>query len=97
MTGGGIGGNLSRILPEGCGAVIRPGWPVPAVFDLIAGLGCIEAREMYRAFNMGAGMLAVCDGEDLPAVMDLLRSSGVEPFPAGETVAGSGVVIEGSR
>jgi phosphoribosylformylglycinamidine cyclo-ligase len=94
VTGGGIPGNLSRILPSGCGAVIRPDWPVPAVFGLIGELGAIEPAEMYQAFNMGAGMLMVCSGEDLAEVMTILRSADERPFAAGEIVEGEGVVME---
>jgi phosphoribosylformylglycinamidine cyclo-ligase len=94
ITGGGIQGNLSRILPEGCGAVIRPDWPVPAIFGLIGELGAIDPGEMYQAFNMGAGMLLVCSAEDSPAVMNLLASAGEKPFTAGAIIEGSGVLME---
>ncbi len=57
ITGGGIPGNLSRILPGGCGALITPEWKVPPIFGLIERLGQIPRKEMRRAFNMGAGFL----------------------------------------
>jgi phosphoribosylformylglycinamidine cyclo-ligase len=59
ITGGGIPGNLARILPEGVSAtVFLP--PPPPVFDLIEGRG-VDREEMIRVFNMGVGLIAVCD------------------------------------
>jgi len=94
VTGGGIPGNLSRILPQGTSAVIRPQWPVPRIFGLIRDLGEICEGEMYQAFNMGAGMLLVVDSDSLAQTMDMLRHAGEEPFIAGETVEGDGVHLE---
>ncbi len=81
ITGGGIPGNLSRILPRGCGAFITPEWNVPPVFSLIEELGGIAPKEMRRAFNMGAGFLMAT--EQPGRVLSLLRSMGSDPFPAG--------------
>jgi phosphoribosylformylglycinamidine cyclo-ligase len=94
VTGGGIPGNLCRILPEGCGAIIRETWPVPAVFRLIRDRGEVPAEEMRRAFNMGAGMLLVVSREDAEAVGGLLRASGEAHFGAGEIFDGAGIVYE---
>ncbi len=94
ITGGGIPGNLSRILPEGCGAVIRPLWKVPAIFELISESGQVETSEMRRAFNMGAGMLLIVDQGDVDRTMELLRMSGEEPFIAGEILRGEGITFE---
>lgn len=64
ITGGGVTDNLPRILPQGTGAVIRRGsWPEPPIFGLIQRLGDIDADEMFRAFNMGLGMLVVVPSE----------------------------------
>lgn len=81
ITGGGIPGNLSRILPGGCGALITPEWKVPPIFGLIERLGQIPRKEMRRAFNMGAGFLIAT--EQPGRVLAVLRSLGSEPFPAG--------------
>lgn len=94
ITGGGIPGNLSRILPEGCGALIEPHWNVPVIFDLIHELGNIDISEMRQAFNMGAGMLLVADRTDTDRIMELLRINGEEPFIAGETIPGEGIIFE---
>jgi phosphoribosylformylglycinamidine cyclo-ligase len=61
ITGGGIPGNLTRILPDGFGAEINKGtWRNPAIFRIIQKQGKIEEAEMYRVFNMGVGMIVVC-------------------------------------
>jgi phosphoribosylformylglycinamidine cyclo-ligase len=60
ITGGGFEGNISRILPKGTQAIIETNsWQVPPLFALLAKLGNIEHDELYRAFNMGVGMVLV--------------------------------------
>ena len=60
ITGGGIPGNLPRILPSGLGARLEWGtWPVPAIFGLLRRAGNLQGTEMFRVFNMGLGMLVV--------------------------------------
>ncbi len=61
ITGGGIVGNLPRILPKGLGARInKKTWTIPPIFNLIQKQGKIQEAEMYRVFNMGIGMIVVC-------------------------------------
>jgi phosphoribosylformylglycinamidine cyclo-ligase len=63
ITGGGIPGNLVRILPEGCRAtIVRGRWPVPPIFPLIQRRGRVDDAEMFRTFNMGVGILLVVPG-----------------------------------
>ena len=77
ITGGGITENLPRVLPDGCGATIHPGtWSVPPIFTLIETLGSIAAPEMYRAFNMGIGLIVACDAEQVQDVLGLLSRAG---------------------
>ena len=77
ITGGGITENLPRILPDGCGAVIHPGtWSVPPLFRLLQRLGSIPASEMFRAFNMGVGLIVACDAERAQDVLGLLARAG---------------------
>ncbi len=65
ITGGGIEGNLKRIIPDGCTMNINYGsWPVPPIFDLIQRLGPVDMDEMRRVFNMGVGMALVVGEED---------------------------------
>jgi len=91
VTGGGIPGNLCRILPPGCGALLTEDWPVPPVFSLIAETGGIRKPEMRRAFNMGAGMLLVVGQENAGRVEEMLSEAGEESFRAGTVTAGGGI------
>ena len=62
ITGGGMIENIPRILPTGLRAMIQnDSWHVPPIFTLIQEKGHIDAREMYRTFNMGIGLVIVCD------------------------------------
>jgi len=89
ITGGGITDNLPRILPDGCrGRVVRGRWPVPAVFQVIAREGNVAESEMYRAFNMGIGMIVAARPE-LADRIDRHLASHEEPcYRMGEVVAG---------
>ena len=70
ITGGGITENLPRILPDGVCAEIRRGaWDVPALFTLLQDAGGVADDEMYRAFNMGIGMIVACGEPDADAVL----------------------------
>jgi phosphoribosylformylglycinamidine cyclo-ligase len=74
ITGGGIVENLPRILPPGCSArVDRSAWAVPPIFSSIQERGQIPGDEMYRVFNMGVGLIAVCAAGDLTRVQKLLE------------------------
>ncbi|RME80916.1 MAG: phosphoribosylformylglycinamidine cyclo-ligase [Caldilineae bacterium] len=73
ITGGGIPGNLPRILPPQLGAEIEWGsWPVPALFGLLRRAGQISGDEMFRVFNMGLGMLVVLPAEECGRALALL-------------------------
>jgi phosphoribosylformylglycinamidine cyclo-ligase len=90
VTGGGIAGNLTRILPSDCGAALRKSlWRVPDVFRLIADAGPVDEQEMFKVFNMGLGMLLVCPASSLPAVLKHTKGSRV----VGEIVGGNGEVV----
>lgn len=85
ITGGGLAGNLVRVLPPGSGAVLDLGaWPVPPVFELIQRVGQVPREEMFRVFNMGIGLVLVLAPEDVDAVQAALA----EPsWVIGEVVA----------
>jgi phosphoribosylformylglycinamidine cyclo-ligase len=88
ITGGGLPGNVPRILPEGRGARIhRSSWSVPALFRVIQQQGAIEEEEMFRTFNMGAGIALAVAPDDAAAVQSKLR----EAWVIGEVVSGKGV------
>lgn len=92
ITGGGIPGNLPRVLPAGLGAVVdRSSWPVPAVFRTLQDGGKVDRYEMDRVFNMGVGMVAVVREEDAEAVSGRIRDAGVEVWTLGSVEAGQGV------
>jgi phosphoribosylformylglycinamidine cyclo-ligase len=84
VTGGGLPGNLPRVLPGGHRAVLRRGsWPVPAIFERIQKAGNVADSEMLRTFNMGVGMCAVVPRADAAAALDLLARRGQKAFEIG--------------
>lgn len=90
ITGGGIAGNLRRILPARCDARLRSNlWRVPPIFDLIADKGPVARDEMFRVFNMGLGILLVAAQTDIPEIMKIARSARI----VGEVVNGRGEVV----
>jgi phosphoribosylformylglycinamidine cyclo-ligase len=87
ITGGGITGNLPRILPKGCKAVIRKGtWDVPPIFPFLQERGNISEDEMYKTFNNGIGMILVIPPKDAQKVMARLQALGERGFIIGEIV-----------
>jgi phosphoribosylformylglycinamidine cyclo-ligase len=81
ITGGGLPGNLPRVLPEGCRAVLGGLWPVPPVFRWLSKAGKVRAEEMLRVFNCGIGMaVVVADAEQSE---ELLRAEGEVVFHIG--------------
>lgn len=92
VTGGGIPGNLPRVLPEGLGAIVdRGAWEVPAVFQTLQDAGGVALGEMDRVFNMGVGMIVVVEASDAGAVIDAARNGGVDAWTIGSICQGSGV------
>lgn len=70
VTGGGLPGKMPAVLPHGVAAEFRLGsWPALPVFDAIQRAGGISDDEMYRVFNMGLGMVAVCDADGATELM----------------------------
>jgi len=77
ITGGGLAGNLSRVLPERVDAVVDPSaWEVPRIFTEIQRSGNVDDDEMRRVFNLGIGMVVVVPGSEAFRALDLLRSQG---------------------
>ena len=71
ITGGGLPGKVPAILPDDLAASFQGGsWPAPPIFDLIRREGGIDSDEMYRVFNMGLGMVAVCGEDNLALIQD---------------------------
>jgi len=99
ITGGGLTGNLPRVLPAGCKAVIERGsWTVPPIFTLIRESGKIAEAEMFRAFNMGIGLVLVVAREQADHCRALLASLGETAWIIGEVQAGSrGIEYAGAQ
>jgi phosphoribosylformylglycinamidine cyclo-ligase len=93
ITGGGIPGNLSRILPEGAAArVARPAWPTPAVFQFLQDAGKVPPDEMFCAFNMGIGLILACAAEHGDEVRAALTAAGETSYLIGEITSGDRTV-----
>ena len=92
VTGGGLAGNLARVLPANLDAVLDRGtWSVPAVMRLLRERGPVEQAELERTVNMGVGMVAVVPRDTAEDAVRLLTGRGVPAWPAGEVVPGTGV------
>ena len=90
ITGGGIPGNLIRILPEGCQARIDvSSWRIPQIFDFIQKAGNIESGEMFKVFNMGIGLILVVPKGDAEKIKRKLQIYGEKVFHLGEIVSGN--------
>ena len=90
ITGGGITGNLPRVLPLGRRAVIARGsWPVPPVFELIQKMGRISQSEMDSTFNNGLGMILVVGKRNADRVMQALKEIGEKGFVIGQIQNGA--------
>jgi phosphoribosylformylglycinamidine cyclo-ligase len=93
VTGGGIPGNLARVLPDRCDAVVRRGtWEEPRVFAEIQRLGDVPDEEMEQVFNLGVGMLAVVPADRALDALDAVRAAGHDAWIVGEVVDGHGRV-----
>ena len=90
ITGGGLLENIPRILPEGTAVEVELGaWPVLPVYDLLARIGNVAEREMYRTFNMGIGMVVVTSPEDADRVRAHLTERGEAHYLIGRVTEGS--------
>jgi phosphoribosylformylglycinamidine cyclo-ligase len=91
ITGGGLEGNLARVLPDGIRAVVdRSTWTVPPIFDEIRRLGPVPEAEMARVFNLGVGMVVVVPEDSVDAALTAIRQAGIGAAPIGHVEAGEG-------
>jgi len=97
ITGGGITGNLPRVLPKGMHAeIVRGSWPVPPIFALIQKIGAVVQTEMDATFNNGLGMILVVGKQRTDAVLRALRSIHEPAFIVGEIRKGArGATLRG--
>ncbi|MGI9067489.1 MAG: phosphoribosylformylglycinamidine cyclo-ligase [Pyrinomonadaceae bacterium] len=90
ITGGGLTDNIPRILPEGTAVGIDKGsWPVLPIFNLMQRLGNVSEPEMYRAFNMGVGMVVITSRQELDAVTSHLKQRGASVDQIGRVTKGN--------
>jgi phosphoribosylformylglycinamidine cyclo-ligase len=98
VTGGGLPGNLPRVLPDDLDVVVDPGSFVrPPIFEWLAEHGPVADAEMWRTFNCGVGMVAVVDAEVAEQAVATLRGRGTPAWVLGEVVAGTAATDVGTR
>ncbi len=94
VTGGGIVGNLVRVLPPGVEAVVDAGsWPWPPLFRVLMRAGQVSREEMRRVFNLGVGMIAVVARQDVETTVRAAERAQVQAWLIGEVRAGSKPVV----
>jgi phosphoribosylformylglycinamidine cyclo-ligase len=91
ITGGGLAANLARSLPSTCDAVLKRPTP-PPIFAVLQEYGRVPLAEMDKTFNQGVGMAAIVSATHTDAALRLLAGRGVDAWPLGEVVRGSGTV-----
>lgn len=93
ITGGGLPGNLNRALPVTLDAdVDTSSWTVPSTFRVLAEAGAVAPLEMFRAFNMGVGMVVITAQENVRAITARAEACGIEAWECGKVVPGTGRV-----
>jgi phosphoribosylformylglycinamidine cyclo-ligase len=93
ITGGGIPGNLVRVLPSGCEAVIDPdAWAAPPLFAALQEAGRVSTDEMREVFNLGLGLIAVLPAAAVPAAQSAAAADGVTTWVVGEVRRGARAV-----
>jgi phosphoribosylformylglycinamidine cyclo-ligase len=90
ITGGGIAGNLVRILPAGCAATVDPdSWELPPLFTTLQQAGRVSTEEMRDVFNLGVGLIAVLPPDAVSVAQGAARADGVPTWVMGEVYRGS--------
>ncbi|MDX9702971.1 MAG: phosphoribosylformylglycinamidine cyclo-ligase [Candidatus Auribacterota bacterium] len=94
ITGGGLIENLPRILPDNVDAVIDVStWETLPIFKLIRKMGPVDAKEMYRVFNMGIGLTVVVDKSQVAGAMDIIKKHNCPAYIIGELAEGNNKVV----
>ncbi|MHC4664947.1 MAG: phosphoribosylformylglycinamidine cyclo-ligase [Planctomycetota bacterium] len=94
ITGGGLVGNIPRVLPKDCDAVIRkPSWPKHKIFEFLQDKGPVEETEMYRVFNMGIGFTLVVAEDFANSIAKKLMRYGEQVYKIGRITTGTGKVV----
>jgi phosphoribosylformylglycinamidine cyclo-ligase len=89
VTGGGLTGNLPRVMPDGTVAKVKMDHHRPAIYDLIEHGGPVDKSEMLRTFNLGVGLVALVAADQADAAVAALSAAGERAWIMGEVVAGS--------
>jgi phosphoribosylformylglycinamidine cyclo-ligase len=90
ITGGGLVGNIPRVLPKDCNAVIkRASWPTHKIFSFLQNAGPIEEREMYRVFNMGIGFVLIVAEDFANSIAKKLTRFGEKVYRIGRITTGT--------
>ena len=85
ITGGGITGNLPRVIPKGCKAIVhRKTWDIPPIFSFLKEKGEISEEEMLRTFNNGIGIILIVRPKEVEDLLARLHSLGEKAFIIGE-------------
>jgi phosphoribosylformylglycinamidine cyclo-ligase len=92
ITGGGLPGNVPRVLPDGMGVAIDRAWAVPPVFRWLREVGAVAPDEMLRVFNNGIGMVLVV--REAAAAMAALAGWGLEPVVLGRVTGTGGFAMD---
>ncbi len=94
ITGGGLAGNIQRVMPQNCDAVIeKTTWEKPHIFHFLQNAGPVEDNEMFRVFNMGIGYVLIVAGDFANSITRKLTGYGEKVFRIGKIKAGTGKVI----
>jgi phosphoribosylformylglycinamidine cyclo-ligase len=85
ITGGGITGNVPRIIPDQCQAVIdRNTWEPPSLFSVLQRAGAVDQEEMFRVFNMGVGLVVVAPPEESSRIIGITQEQGMTGWVIGD-------------
>lgn len=94
ITGGGLVGNIPRVLPKDCNAAIKKSsWPVPKIFTFLQAKGPVEEDEMFRVFNMGIGFVLIVAEDFGNSIAKKLTKYGEQVYRIGRITTGTGKVI----
>jgi len=94
ITGGGLPGNVPRVLPKDCNAVIKKSsWPKHKIFTFLQNAGPVEEEEMYRVFNMGIGFVLIVAEDFAASIARKLNRYGERVYKIGRITTGTGRVV----
>jgi len=94
ITGGGLDGNVPRVIPPDCDAVIKKSsWPKHKIFSFLQDKGPVEEQEMYKVFNMGIGFVLVVAEDFADSITKKLTKLGEQVYSIGRVTSGTGQVV----